>query len=133
MRVLNVVPGTEVRMVEECSAVDGTWGMKARHYATGQKYAQKLVRGVESGGDAPDVVLSDCSLASLRIAHETGRRILHPIEAVAHAYGLIDVLPTVAGGGTSKVLIRRPAPTALRGPTPCSRGGYQVFTQLVPL
>ena len=99
MRVLNVVPGTEVRMVEECSAVDGTWGMKARHYATGQKYAQKLVRGVESGGDAPDVVLSDCSLASLRIAHETGRRILHPIEAVAHAYGLIDVLPTVAGGG----------------------------------
>lgn len=91
MRVLNVVPNTEVRMVEECSAVDGTWGMKARHYATGKKYAQKLVQGVQGGaGEGPDLVISDCSLASLRIAHETGRRILHPIEAVAHAYGLID-------------------------------------------
>jgi hypothetical protein len=28
MRVLGVIPDTEVRMVEECSAVDGAWGMK---------------------------------------------------------------------------------------------------------
>jgi glycerol-3-phosphate dehydrogenase subunit C len=91
MRVLNVVPNTEVRMVEECSAVDGTWGMKARHYATGKKYAQKLVQGVQGGaGEGPDLVISDCSLASLRVSHETGGRILHPIEAVAHAYGLLD-------------------------------------------
>jgi glycerol-3-phosphate dehydrogenase subunit C len=41
----NVVPDTDVRMVEECSAVDGTWGMKAEHYETGRKYAQKLVAG----------------------------------------------------------------------------------------
>jgi glycerol-3-phosphate dehydrogenase subunit C len=88
MRVLSVVPNTEVRMVEECSAVDGTWGMKARHYATGQKYAQKLVQGVQSS--PPDLVLSDCSLASLRVTHETGRRVLHPIEAIAHAYGIVD-------------------------------------------
>ncbi len=91
MRVLNVVPGSEVRMVEECSAVDGTWGMKARHYATGKKYAQKLVQGVQSS--PPDLVLSDCSLASLRVSHETGRRVLHPIEALAHAYGLVDAFP----------------------------------------
>ena len=95
MRVLNIVPSTEVRMVEECSAVDGTWGMKARHYATGQKYAQKLMRGVQSS--PPDLVISDCSLASLRVAHETGRRVLHPIEAVAHAYGLVDAFPVTDG------------------------------------
>ena len=87
MRVLNVVPGTEVRMVEECSAVDGTWGMKARHYETGRRYAQKLVQGVQSS--PPDLVLSDCSLASLRITHESGRQTIHPIEAVAVAYGLV--------------------------------------------
>src|SRR5262249_58851805 len=29
MRVLGVIPDTEVRLVEQCSAVDGTWGMKA--------------------------------------------------------------------------------------------------------
>ena len=87
MRVLNVVPGTEVRMVEECSAVDGTWGMKARHYETGRRYAQTLVQSVQSS--PPDLVLSDCSLASLRITHESGRQTIHPIEAVAVAYGLV--------------------------------------------
>ena len=87
LRVLNIVPGTEVRMVEECSAVDGTWGMKARHYETGRKYAQKLVAGVQHG--AVDLILSDCGLAAQRVAFETGKRVVHPIEALAAAYGLI--------------------------------------------
>ena len=85
-RVLNVVPDTEVRMVEECSAVDGTWGMKAKHYETGRKYAQKLVRGVREL--EPDVVVSDCTLAGLRVLKENGTPVLHPIQALAKAYGL---------------------------------------------
>jgi glycerol-3-phosphate dehydrogenase subunit C len=88
MRVLNVVPETEVRMVEECSAVDGTWGMKAAHYATGRRYAGKLVRGIE--GAEPAVVISDCTLAGLRIAKENHARVMHPIEALAIAYGLLQ-------------------------------------------
>jgi glycerol-3-phosphate dehydrogenase subunit C len=87
-RVLNVVPDTDVRMVEHCSAVDGTWGMKAEHYETGRRYAQKLVNSV--GELEPDVVLSDCSLAGLRITHEAKQKVLHPIEAVLYAYGLPD-------------------------------------------
>jgi glycerol-3-phosphate dehydrogenase subunit C len=85
-RVLGVVPDTEVRVIEECSAVDGTWGMKAAHYAEGRKYAGKLIRGV--GAVEPDLVVSDCTLAGLRIGHETHARVLHPIEALAEAYGL---------------------------------------------
>src|SRR5262249_4443690 len=46
MRILNLLPDTEVRMVEQCSAVDGTWGMKAEYYELGRKYAQKLARGI---------------------------------------------------------------------------------------
>ncbi len=87
-RVLNVVPDTDVRMVEHCSAVDGTWGMKAEHYDTGRRYAQKLVRGISE--QAPDLVISDCTLAGLRIAFENKTQVLHPIEAVARAYGLLD-------------------------------------------
>lgn len=87
-RVFNVLPDTEVRMVEECSAVDGTWGMKGKHYETGRKYAQKLVRGVADF--EPDLVVSDCTLAGLRVAKENGVRVLHPIEALARAYGLVD-------------------------------------------
>jgi glycerol-3-phosphate dehydrogenase subunit C len=88
MRVLNVIPDTEVRMIEECSAVDGTWGMKAAHYETGRKYAGKLTRGIE--GAEPDLVVTDCSLSSLRIGQENKVAPLHPIEALARAYGLVD-------------------------------------------
>jgi glycerol-3-phosphate dehydrogenase subunit C len=86
MRVLAIIPDTEVRMIEECSAVDGTWGMKAAHYETGRKYAGKLVRGIATA--EPDVVVTDCSLSALRIGQENRVSPLHPIEAVAWAYGL---------------------------------------------
>lgn len=85
-RILGIVPDTDVRVVEQCSAVDGTWGMKAAHYETGRKYAQKLVRGVAEL--EPDMVVSDCALSGLRIEKENGVRVVHPIEAVAEAYGL---------------------------------------------
>jgi glycerol-3-phosphate dehydrogenase subunit C len=85
-RVLGKAKDTDVRVVEECSAVDGTWGMKAEHYETGRKYAQKLVRGVKDV--EPDLVVTDCMLSSLRLQHETGLRVLHSAEAMAEAYGL---------------------------------------------
>ncbi len=96
-RVLSKVPDTDVRVIEECSAVDGTWGMKAAHYATGKRYAQKLIRGVHDA--EPDVVVTDCTLSALRIDHESKSadkavRVVHPIEAVAEAYGLLEAEAT---------------------------------------
>jgi glycerol-3-phosphate dehydrogenase subunit C len=87
-RVLGrALPDTEVRIVEECSAVDGTWGMKAKHYEVGRRYAQKLCK--QMAEDEPDTVVSDCGLAALRVAKENGAVVLHPIEALARAYGLL--------------------------------------------
>ncbi len=86
-RVLAALPDTDVRIVERCSAVDGTWGMKAAYYDEGARYASRLLRGVE-GDEAPDVVVSDCQLAGLRVEKERGARVWHPIEALAHCYGL---------------------------------------------
>jgi len=86
MRILGAIPDTEVRMVEQCSAVDGTWGMKAEFYDLGRKYSQKLVRGIAEGEG--EVVVSDCSLAARRIEKENRVRVVHPIEAVREAYGL---------------------------------------------
>lgn len=85
-RLLGIVPESEVRVVEECSAVDGTWGMKADYYETGRRYAQRLTRGVEAA--EPDVVVSDCTLAGLRIGKENDARVVHPVQALADAYGL---------------------------------------------
>ncbi len=87
MRVLSKVPDTEVRVVEECSAVDGTWGMKAEHYEMGRKYAGRMIRSVAA--IEPDLVVTDCSLSGLRIQKENDVRVLHPVEALAEAYGLV--------------------------------------------
>jgi glycerol-3-phosphate dehydrogenase subunit C len=86
LRVLGVLPDTEIEVVEQCSAVDGTWGMKTQHYEMGKRYAQKLVRGLRHV-DAQRV-LTDCALSGRRILAETGMAPLHPIEAMAEAYGL---------------------------------------------
>lgn len=97
-RVLSKVDGTDVRSVEECSAVDGTWGMKARNYATGRKYAQKLVRGVSDL--EPDLIVTDCTLSALRLDFEMRNglrgpvRVVHPVEAIAEAYGLLEAVGT---------------------------------------
>jgi glycerol-3-phosphate dehydrogenase subunit C len=85
-RILGLLPDTQVTVIERCSAVDGTWGMKAQHYEVGRKYAQKLVRGIEDV--EADVVVTDCPLSSLRIAKDSRTTVLHPVEALASAYGL---------------------------------------------
>jgi glycerol-3-phosphate dehydrogenase subunit C len=86
MRLLSAIPDTDVRSVEQCSAVDGTWGMKAKYYELGRKYAQKLVRGIDEQENG--LVVSDCSLAAKRIEKENRVMVLHPVEAMRDAYGL---------------------------------------------
>jgi glycerol-3-phosphate dehydrogenase subunit C len=85
-RLLGLLPGTKVEVVEQCSAVDGTWGMKAQYYEMGRKYARKLTERVAQA--RPDLVVSDCSLAALRIQKENGVKVMHPIESLADAYGI---------------------------------------------
>jgi len=86
-QVLEAVPGTEVEVVEQCSAVDGTWGMKEQYFELGRQYARKLVQGLSRGGSF-DAVCTDCPLAALRIEQELGRTAAHPMELLNRAYGL---------------------------------------------
>jgi glycerol-3-phosphate dehydrogenase subunit C len=85
-RILGLAPDTEVEIVEKCSAVDVTWGMKAQFYELGRKYAQKLKRGIENL--EPALVVTDCPLSALRIQKENELTPLHPAEALARAYGI---------------------------------------------
>ena len=80
--------GAEVEMLELCSGVDGTWGMKARWYDQSLAVAEKLMNGVRAA--AADHVATDCPLAALRIHERTGRRAVHPIVLIRRAYGLGD-------------------------------------------
>jgi glycerol-3-phosphate dehydrogenase subunit C len=89
-RVLSQVPDTEVRIIERCSAVDGTWGMKAAYYDEGRRYARRLADAIDAERDdtQPFTVVTDCSLAALRIKKENGTEAKHPVELLAQAYGL---------------------------------------------
>ena len=76
----------EVVMVEACSGVDGTWGMKARHYDESLKICEGLIEAIEAA--EPDRVATDCPLSALRIEERTGRKAVHPIVLLRDAYGL---------------------------------------------
>jgi glycerol-3-phosphate dehydrogenase subunit C len=91
VRVLSTLPDTEVEIVEQCSAVDGTWGMKTQYYEMGRRYAQKLTRGID--GIEPAEVVTDCALAGRRILAENGRTAKHPVEILAEAYGVAPSMP----------------------------------------
>lgn len=83
--LLEAVPGTKVEPIEQCSAFDGTWGMKKEYYETSRKCAGKLCGAITRAG--ADKVVSDCMLAGLNVVEETGRTPVHPIEVLRDAYG----------------------------------------------
>ena len=84
--VLQLVPGTQVSVVEKCTAMDGTWGMKKEHYPISLEYARKAVREMEAS--APDTFMTDCTLSALQIEAVRGQRPAHPLALLREAYGL---------------------------------------------
>lgn len=86
--LLEAIPSTTVEPIEQCSAFDGTWGMKTEYYETSRKCAGKLCRAVTRAN--ADRVLSDCTLAGLNVVEETGIKPAHPIEALRDAYGIAE-------------------------------------------
>ena len=78
--------GAPVEVIERCSAVDGTWGMKKEYFELSMKLAEPLFKDIERA--KPDRVATDCPLAALQIGKGTGRAARHPIQILAEAYGL---------------------------------------------
>ncbi len=94
------VPETTVEPIEQCSAFDGTWGMKKEFYETSRKCAGKLCGSIR--GANADRLISDCMLAGLNIVEETGTAPSHPIEILRDAYGIAPhtiPLPATRGKG----------------------------------
>ena len=68
--------GAEVEVIERCSAVDGTWGMKKEYFELSMKLAEPLFEDIEAA--RPDRVATDCPLAALQINQGTGRTAAAP-------------------------------------------------------
>ena len=68
--------------------------MKAAFYDEGERYAARLGAELERGREAGEVgVVTDCSLAALRVKKQLGQQPRHPVELLAEAYGLLRVEP----------------------------------------
>jgi Fe-S oxidoreductase len=76
----------EVVLVDACSGVDGTWGMQARFHAASLDVARRMLEALERSG--AEHLATDCPLSALRIEEGLGRKAVHPIVLLRHAYGI---------------------------------------------
>jgi Fe-S oxidoreductase len=86
MEVLRTIPNLEILLIEQCSAMDGTWGMKKEFFELSLKVARKLFREVEQA--EPEEVVTDCPLSAMQIEYGTKKKPLHPVQVLHRAYGL---------------------------------------------
>jgi glycerol-3-phosphate dehydrogenase subunit C len=85
-RDLMKLTGARITLVNKCSGIDGTWGLRADNYELARKVAQPMADEIRKAGNA--VVAGDCALADGAIEQETGIRPVHPLQMVARAYGI---------------------------------------------
>lgn len=85
-RDLVKLTGAKIKVVAECSGIDGTWGYREDNYAAARQVAKKMGKAIDKAGG--DVVVGDCHLANGGIVQETGRTPQHPLSTVARAYGI---------------------------------------------
>ncbi len=78
--------GAKVSMIERCSAIDGTWGLRAENVEMARKIAKPLMEAVEKADS--ELVAGDCQLSNTAIREGTGRQPVHPIQVLARAYGI---------------------------------------------
>jgi len=88
----------EVELVQECSGHDGTWSMRVQNFHDSLHWGRKAFDGMRAATEEPcGLGCSDCRLAALHIQQGCGRITVHPVVALAHAYGF-----DVASGLQSK-------------------------------
>jgi Fe-S oxidoreductase len=85
-RDLVKLTGAKIKVVAECSGIDGTWGYREDNYEASRQVARKMANAIDKAGG--DVVVGDCHLANGGIVQETGRQPQHPLSLMARAYGI---------------------------------------------
>jgi Fe-S oxidoreductase len=82
--LMRLIPGTTVKMVEQCCGHDGTWAMRTEFFplslVTGKKAFEQM-QAVEA-----KVMATDCPLAAIHFKQAIGQRPIHPIQVLARAY-----------------------------------------------
>ena len=84
--------GAKITLIDQCSGIDGMWGLKAGNEEFSVPIAKKLADKLEAANN--QIVAGDCHLANTAIVEQTGIVPQHPLQVVARAYGIAEELPT---------------------------------------
>jgi Fe-S oxidoreductase len=87
-RDLIKLTGAKVTIVQQCSGIDGMWGLRAENTDISVPIARKLADQIEKANG--QVIAGDCHLANTAITEQTGRQPLHPLQLIARAYGISE-------------------------------------------
>ncbi|MCS7025988.1 MAG: anaerobic glycerol-3-phosphate dehydrogenase subunit C [Bryobacteraceae bacterium] len=82
--LMRLIPGVQIRMVEQCSGHDGTWAMKKEFFPLSLLAGKKAFDEMQE--EPSDLLVSDCPLAAIQFEQAVGNRPLHPIQVLARAY-----------------------------------------------
>ena len=87
--ILQMIPDTELTVVEKCSGHDGTYAVKKEYYEFSKKIVRPIVNQLKRANH--DYLTSDCVLAADHIANHAQDASLepkHPITLLRIAYGI---------------------------------------------
>jgi Fe-S oxidoreductase len=85
--MLQLVPDTQVEVIERCSGHDGTYAVKKEFHEISKKIARPVVNKVKRG--EADHFVSDCPMAAEQIARELDNvDANNPMSLLRSAYGI---------------------------------------------
>ena len=85
-RDLMKLTGAKIKLIQQCSGIDGMWGLRAENAELSMPIAERLGKMItEAQGE---VVTGDCHLANTAINEQTGNHPVHPLQVLARAYGI---------------------------------------------
>ena len=90
-RDLIKLTGAKVTLVQQCSGIDGTWGLRAENADISVPIAKKLAEQIRAANG--EVIAGDCHLANTAITEQTGLEPMHPLQLIARAYGISEEVP----------------------------------------
>ncbi|MCB1937242.1 MAG: Fe-S oxidoreductase [Nitrosomonas sp.] len=86
--VLQLIPDTDITVVERCSGHDGTWGVKSEFFNDSMKIGRPVFRQMAT--NEPDYISSDCAIAARHIEQGMGdentAQKVHPLTLLRFAY-----------------------------------------------
>jgi glycerol-3-phosphate dehydrogenase subunit C len=82
--MMRLIPGATVKLVDQCTAHDGTWAMKKEFFPLSMLAGKKAFD--EMRESKPETMATDCPLAAIQFDQALGQRPIHPIQVLARAY-----------------------------------------------